>query len=86
MLKHSIKYVIIIFNRILEHIVFIAVKWIGYSTSSEEISKMIIVTFLCIYFNIGFILMLVNADMTEQGGILGFIDNGSNSDFNMDFF
>jgi hypothetical protein len=30
--------------------------------------------------------MLVNADMTEQGGILGFIDNGSNSDFNMDFF
>lgn len=44
------------------------------------------VTFLCLFFNTGFILMLVNADLSEQP-ILGlFINQGSYPDFNSDFF
>ena len=44
------------------------------------------VTFLCLFFNTGFILMLVNADCSEQPFIGLFINQGFYSDFNSSFF
>ena len=43
------------------------------------------ITFLCQFFNTGFIVMLVNADLTEQPLSFG-IKYGSNPDFNAEFF
>lgn len=42
-------------------------------------------TFLCQFFNTGFILLLVNADMSEQPFSFGIV-YGTNGDFNAEFF
>jgi hypothetical protein len=84
--KSSLKYVLIIFNKILTFVVIYAVMWIGYRTETAQLERITMVTFLCQFFNTGFILMLVNADCSEQP-ILGlFVNSGSYADFNSDFF
>ena len=47
--------------------------------------RITIVTFLCQFFNTGFILLLINADMREQPFSFGVI-YGKNGDFNAEFF
>jgi len=85
--KSSLKYVLIIFNKILQHIVISAVNWIGYATETSKLERITVVTFLCHFFNTAFVLLLVNADLTEQPIVPNFVFNkGSYGDFNSDFF
>ena len=42
--------------------------------------------FICIFFNTGFLLMLCNSNLTEQGYLMGAIFKGNDSDFNMNWF
>ena len=42
--------------------------------------------FVCIFFNTGFLLMLVNANLEEQGALVAKNFNGLISDFNQDWF
>jgi hypothetical protein len=63
--KSSLKFIIIIGNYIIKTCVIYAVKWIGYETLTKQLERVTVVTFLCLFFNTGFIMMLVNADLTE---------------------
>jgi hypothetical protein len=61
------------------------VTWIGYATQTAQLERITTVTFLCQFFNTAFILMLVNADLTEQPISL-FFTWGQNGDFNAAFY
>lgn len=78
-------YILIGFNYILRTIVIMVVTRIGYATQTGQLERITTVTFLCQFFNTSFILLLVNADMTEQPITLMFTW-GNNSDFNAIFF
>lgn len=58
---------------------------IGYATQTGQLERITTVTFLCQFFNTAFILMLVNADLSEQPVTLMF-SWGSNGDFNGPFY
>lgn len=58
--------VIILFNVILQQSIISLVSWIGYDTRSQELTKITNWVFMAQYFNTGFLLLLVNANMTEH--------------------
>jgi hypothetical protein len=41
------------------------VKRIGYKTETGQLKMITIVTFLCQFFNTAFVLLLINADLSE---------------------
>jgi hypothetical protein len=84
-LSSSFSYILIGFNYILRTVVIMVVSWIGYATQTAMLERITTVTFLCQFFNTAFILMLVNADLTEQP-ITGIFVWGQNGDFNAAFF
>jgi hypothetical protein len=65
-LSTSFSYILIGFNYVLRTIVIAVVVWIGYATQTAQLERITTVTFLCQFFNTAFILMLVNADLSEQ--------------------
>lgn len=83
--SESLKYVLTIFNYILRTVVIMVVTWIGYSTNTAQLERITTVTFLCQFFNTAFIMLLVNADLSEQPITLGFT-SGTMGDFNSPFF
>jgi hypothetical protein len=85
MLAMSMKYVLTIFNYIIRVIVIATCTWIGYPTETAQLERITTVTFLCQFFNTAFILLLVNADLSEQLYAFGFT-GGSQGDFNAVFF
>jgi hypothetical protein len=66
------KYILTIFNYIIRVIVIAACTWIGYPTETAQLERITTVTFLCQFFNTAFILLLVNADLSEQLYAFGF--------------
>ena len=58
--------IIIMFNQILTLTIIRLVTWIGYDTRSEELTKITNWVFIAQWFNTGFLLLLVNANMTEH--------------------
>lgn len=84
-LTSSFSYILIGFNYVLRTIVIMVVEWIGYATQTAMLERITTVTFLCQFFNTAFILMLVNADLSEQP-ITGIFVWGQNGDFNASFF
>ena len=73
------------FNYVLRFLVIYAVQWIGYNTETRVLERVTKVTFLCQFFNSAFLLLLVNADFSEQPLIWG-LNKGHNGDFNSVFF
>ena len=61
------------------------VDWIGYPTETERLSWTTNITFYVQFFNSGVLLMLINANLTEQPFSLG-LNSGSLSDFNAAWF
>ena len=57
---------------------------IGYPTQSLEMTNITLVTFYVLFLNTAWLLLLVNANMTEQPITFGL--NGNMSDFNSDWF
>lgn len=64
-LSSSLSYILIGFNYILRTIVIMVVTKIGYATQTGQLERITTVTFLCQFFNTSFILLLVNADLSE---------------------
>lgn len=81
----SLKYVLTGFNYLLRTFVIAVVTWIGYATNTAQLERITTVTFLCQFFNTAFIMLLVNADLSEQPISLGFT-TGTIGDFNSPFF
>ena len=61
------------------------VDWIGYPTETERLSKTTTVTFVVQYFNSAFLLLMVNANMSEQP-ITFWLTTGTMPDFNSSWF
>ena len=58
--------IILVFNLILKQTIITMVSWVGYDTRSEELSRITNWVFMAQFFNTGFLLLLVNANMTEH--------------------
>ena len=61
------------------------VDWIGYPTETERLSKTTTVTFIVQYFNSAFLLLMVNANMSEQP-LTFWLTTGAMPDFNSAWF
>lgn len=61
------------------------VNWIGYPTETEKLSKTTSVTFYVQFFNSAFLLLLVNANLSEQPVSFG-LTSGSMGDFTPTWF
>ena len=77
---------IVILNYVLRVFIIMLIKYIGKDTESEQTKLIVNGVFLVQYLNTGFLLLLVNANMTEQGPILGFFFTGGIADFNSPWF
>jgi hypothetical protein len=65
LLTESLSYVIVGVNTVIRTIMIMMITWIGYSSETVLLSKITTFTFLMLFFNTAFLLMLVNADMSE---------------------
>ena len=81
----ALSYLLIGINYILRTVCIMCVDWIGYSTETERLSKTTTVTWLVQFFNSAFLLLMVNADMSEQPISFG-LTTGSIPDFNSSWF
>jgi hypothetical protein len=81
-----IKYFIIILNTLIRMIVIIIINAVGCDTESTQMSFITNSVFICIFFNTGFLLMLCNANLTEQSYLFGAFFKGNISDFNQNWF
>jgi hypothetical protein len=81
LMNESLGYVIVGVNTVIRTIMIMMITWIGYSSETDLLSKITTFTFLMLFFNTAFLLMLVNADMSEQPVAFGFT-SGTYSDFN----
>lgn len=61
------------------------VDWVGYSTETIRLSKTTTVTFIVQFFNSAFLLLMVNANMSEQP-VTFWLTSGTMPDFNSAWF
>ena len=81
----ALSYILIGLNYILRTVCIMLVDWIGYSTETVRLSKTTSITFYVQFFNSALLLLLVNANLTEQPFAFG-LNAGSMSDFNGNWF
>jgi len=60
------------FNYIIRTIAIIMITWVGYHTQTKVLERVTYVTFVCQFFNTSFLLMLMNANLSEQPGSIDF--------------
>lgn len=58
--------VIVGFNMVLREVIIYLVTWVGYDTRSEQLTRITNWVFIAQFFNTGFLLLLVNANITEH--------------------
>lgn len=61
------------------------IQWIGFPTETEQLSWITTGVFLTQFFNTAFLLLMVNADLSEQPINFG-VTSGNIADFNMEWF
>jgi len=83
--KSSLSYLLTGVNFVLRKVVIALVTWIGYKTNTKELERITTIVFLCQFFNTAFLLLMVNADLSEQNFDWG-LTSGSISDFNSVWF
>jgi hypothetical protein len=81
----ALSYLLIGINYILRTVCIMLVDWIGYSTETIRLSKTTTVTFIVQFFNSAFLLLMVNANMSEQP-ITFWLTSGTMPDFNSAWF
>lgn len=74
-------YVIVGVNYVIRTLMIMMITWIGYSSETEQLTKITSFTFYMLFFNTAFLLMLVNADLSEQPLSFG-LTQGQYADFN----
>jgi hypothetical protein len=82
-MDNFLKNLIIVLNTVLRMIVIEIVNFTGCNTESGQMSYVTNAVFICIFFNTGFLVMLCNANLEDQGMSLF---NGNDSDFNAQWF
>ena len=82
---NSLKYFITGVNFFLRTICIALVKWVGYKTETMKLLQTTKVTFIVQFFNTGFLLLLVNANLKDQPLSFG-LNGGPYSDFDDDWF
>lgn len=81
----ALSYIIIGINYILRTVCIMLVDWIGFSTETVRLSKTTTITFWVQFFNSAFLLLLINANLSEQPISFG-MTGGSMGDFNATWF
>ncbi len=66
-LGQSIAFIIIGVNIVLKTVIIKLITWIGEDTISERLASITNGVFYAQFFNTGFLLLLVNANITEHG-------------------
>ena len=82
---NSLKYFITGVNFVLRTICIKLVAWIGYPTETVQLLETTKVTFAVQFFNTAFLLLLTNADLSEQPFSFG-LTGGRESDFDQSWF
>lgn len=82
---NSLKYFITTFNFVLRTVCIALVAWIGYPTETQQLDETTKLTFILQFFNTAFLLLLVNADFSEQFFALSLFD-GTEADFDHSWF
>lgn len=80
-MNNALSYVIVGVNYVIRTIMICLISKIGYASETEQLKKITSATFYMLFFNTAFLLMLVNADMTEQPLTFG-LTHGHYADFN----
>lgn len=81
----ALSYLLIGINYVLRTVCIMLVDWIGFSTETVRLSKTTTITFVVQFFNSAFLLLMVNANMTEQPFNFG-LTAGVLPDFNAGWF
>jgi len=81
----ALSYLLIGINYILRTICIMLVDWIGFSTETVRLSKTTTITFVVQFFNSAFLLLMVNANLSEQPFTFG-LTAGTMPDFNSLWF
>ena len=81
----ALSYLLIGLNYVLRTICIMLVDWIGFATETMRLSKTTTITFLVQFFNSAFLLLMVNANLSEQPFSLG-LTSGTIPDFNTAWF
>lgn len=84
--NQSVKYMIIGINFVLRMIIIYLITYIGKDTESEQTRLICNGVFVVQFFNTALLLLLVNANFSENFGVLGKVFSGSLSDFNSLWF
>ncbi|CDW85661.1 UNKNOWN [Stylonychia lemnae] len=82
----AVQYMIIGINFVLRLVIIKLIIFIGKDTESEQTKLITNGVFVVQFFNTAFLLLLVNANMTEQAKWLGIFFNGRIGDFNTYWF
>jgi len=80
-MNNGLGYVIVGVNYIIRTCMIMMLTWIGYDSETEKLSKITSFTFYMLFFNTAFLLMMVNADLSEQPLTFG-LTFGHYGDFN----
>ena len=81
------KYAVIIINTVIRMAIMIIIKEVGCGTHSKQSALITICVFFCQFFNTGFLLLLVDANFTQQGNSFFFqYFDGKQSDFNQNWY
>lgn len=83
--KSALGYTLTGLSFVLRKIIIGLVAWIGYKTETEKLESTTTVVFLVQYFTLAWLILLVQADMSEQFFNFG-MTGGAFSDFNSGFF
>lgn len=65
-ISESVSVAVTVVNTIIRTINIILIKFIGYHTESEEITVIMISIFVATFFNTGILLLLADADLTQN--------------------
>lgn len=85
-LSYIVSYSIVGINYVLRVFIIILIKRIGYDTESGQTQIITDGVFVTQYFNTGILLLICNANLAEQGTLLGAIFSGSLPDFNSTWY
>lgn len=77
---------IVVINYVLRLFIIKLIIYIGKDTESEQTRLITNGVFIVQFFNTGILLLLVNANLSEQNSLLGIFVNGQLKDFNAEWF
>lgn len=64
-MDNAVKYLIIIINTVMRMVIIKIIDMVGCDTQSSEMSYVTTAVFICTFFNTGWLLMIVNANLQD---------------------